>query len=263
MASRKKKSHSAGYGDKGKEAAEGAIGGGSSPIGSCPRLNIEEAAMDEHERMVIAARQVDARIGFYIHFVVFILVCTGLAIVNWLATPEIRWVQWPVLGWGIGVLGHALCALGSGPNFMSRWRFRKIRELTHPATRGSETSGGASAAKTIGILLVGALIGCAAGGGYTYTVLADARANALTLEASRDALEKSFKEQEARLKQLSAEKSALEGTIKETIDRLSQLESSKQSAEQALQKAKDELADAQSAREAAERALAEAKKGSQ
>src|SRR5262245_57783787 len=158
--------------------------------GHAHRLNIEEAAMDEHERMVRAARQVDARIGFYIHFVVFILVCTGLAVVNWLVTPEIRWVQWPFLGWGIGVIGHALCVFGSGPNLRSRWRLRKIRELTHPETRGSEASGGASAAKTIGILLLGALIGCAAGSGYMYTVLADARANALSLEASRDALEK-------------------------------------------------------------------------
>jgi hypothetical protein len=222
-----------------------------------------EAAMDEHERMVRAARQVDVRIGFYIHLLIFILVCTGLAVVNWLVTPEIRWAQWPFLGWGIGVLGHALCTFGSGPKFMSRWRLRKIRELTHPETGGSATSGGGSAAKTIGILLLGVLIGCAAGGGYMYTVLEDARTNALSLEASRDALDKSFKEQEARLKQMSAEKSALEGTIKETKDQLGQLQSSKHSAEQALQKAKDELADAQAAREAAERALAEAKKGNQ
>jgi hypothetical protein len=71
-------------------------------------VDAEEAAIDEHERTVRAARQVDIRIGFYIHFAVFLLVCIGLVAVNWLMTPEVWWAQWPFLAWGIGVLGHAL-----------------------------------------------------------------------------------------------------------------------------------------------------------
>jgi hypothetical protein len=223
---------------------------------------MEEAAMDEHERTVRAARQVDIRIGFYIHFVVFLLVCAGLVAVNWLTTPEIWWAQWPFLGWGIGVLGHALCAFtGGGPNFISEWRLRKIRELSHPEAVAIGSRRHGSAAKTIGILLLGIVIGCAAGGGYTFTLLQRAREDTRTLAASHDALDKSFKEQEARLKQATGEKSTLEGTVKETEEQLRQVQTGKQSAEQALQKARDELAAAQSAREAAERALAEAKKG--
>ena len=224
------------------------------------RVKIEETAMDEHERTVRAARQVDVRMGFYIHFWVFLLVCAGLLVVNWLTTPEIWWAQWPFLGWGIGVLGHALCAFGNGPNFISRWRLRKIRELTHPEADAANRHRG-GAVRTIGMLVLGILIGSGGLGGYMYTLLQDAREKARNVEASRDALDKSLKEQEARLKQLSTEKTALEGTVKGTNDQLGQVLSSKQAAEQALQKARDELAQTQSAREAAERALGEAKKG--
>ena len=226
-------------------------------------VDAEEAAMDEHERTVRAARQVDIRIGFYIHFVVFLLVCVGLVAVNWLTTPEIWWAQWPFLVWGIGVLGHALCAFtGGGLNFISRWRLRKIRQLTHPenaAVVGIRQGGGAG--KTIGVLLLGIVIGGAAGGGYMFTLLQGARENTRTLAASSDALNKSFKEQEALLKQVTSDKSTLEGTVKETEEQLRQAQTAKQSAEQALQKARNDLADALSAKEAVERALAEAKKG--
>jgi len=222
---------------------------------------MEEAAMDEYERTIKAAQQVDLRIGFYVHFVVFLLVCAGLVVVNWLTTPEIWWAQWPLLGWGIGVLGHALCAFGGGPNFITRWRLRKIRELTHPEAAAGRSSRGSGAGKTIATLVLGILIGCAAGGGYMYTLLQDARENARTLQASRDELDKSLKDEEARLKQVTSEKSSLERTVKETKDQLGQLQSLKQAAEQALQKARDELGKAQSARDAAERALAETKKG--
>jgi hypothetical protein len=141
--------------------------------------------MDEHERTVRAARQVDVRIGFYIHFLVFLLVCAGLVVVNWLTTPDIWWAQWPFLGWGIGVLGHGLCAFGSGPNFISQWRLRKIRELTHPETAATNrrSSGGG---RTIGILLLGILVGSGGFGLYMHPLLQDAREKTRNLEASRD-----------------------------------------------------------------------------
>lgn len=86
--------------------------------------------MDEHAKTVKAAKQVDEMIGFYIHFTVFVLVMALLLAVNWFATPRIWWVQWPFLGWGIGVLAHGLFVFGSGRgNFITNWRLRKINEL--------------------------------------------------------------------------------------------------------------------------------------
>lgn len=85
--------------------------------------------MNEHEKTAKAAKQVEALTGFYIHLVVFVLVMVVLLVANVLATPEVWWVQWPFLGWGIGVLAHALIVFGNMPNAITNWQLRKIKEL--------------------------------------------------------------------------------------------------------------------------------------
>lgn len=44
--------------------------------------------------------------GFYTHFIAFLAVIAGLAILN-LVTGDSFWVQWVVLGWGAGIAFHA------------------------------------------------------------------------------------------------------------------------------------------------------------
>ena len=194
--------------------------------------------MDEHERIVKAAQQVDKRISFYVHLVVFLLACGGLAAVNWFATPEVWWAQWPFLGWGFAVIFHALCAFGSGPNVVAAWRLRKIRELSAPERAVGAGRGTTTSTRIFGILLLGILIGCAAGGGYMYVLLQDAHENTRRVQESRDAIEKTAKEQDTQLKQVSAEKSSLEAAVKATKDQLAQARAAKEAAEQALAEAK-------------------------
>jgi 2TM domain len=85
--------------------------------------------MNDHEKAARAAKQVEALTGFYIHLVVFVLVMVVLLAVNWLATPSVWWVQWPFLGWGIGIAAHGLAVFGNMPNFITNWQLRKIKEL--------------------------------------------------------------------------------------------------------------------------------------
>ena len=85
--------------------------------------------MNEHEKAARAAQKVEAITGFYIHLVVFVLVIALLVVVNWATDPEIWWVQWPFLGWGIGVLAHALAVFGTTPSFIVNWQLRKIKQL--------------------------------------------------------------------------------------------------------------------------------------
>jgi uncharacterized membrane protein len=49
-----------------------------------------------------------ARAGFYIHLTVYLAVNALLVCINLLTTPDRLWCQWPLLGWGIGLLAHAL-----------------------------------------------------------------------------------------------------------------------------------------------------------
>lgn len=48
---------------------------------------------------------VEKQRGFQIHLIVFVVVMAGLIALNlWLGAPY--WFQWPLLGWGIGIVAH-------------------------------------------------------------------------------------------------------------------------------------------------------------
>jgi two-component system LytT family sensor kinase len=86
--------------------------------------------VNEHEKTAKAAQQVEAITGLYIHLVVFALVMVLLLVVNWVTLEDgIWWVQWPFLGWGLGVALHAWAVYGTTPNFIAKWQLRKIKEL--------------------------------------------------------------------------------------------------------------------------------------
>lgn len=53
------------------------------------------------------------QLGFKIHALTFVPVIAGLIIVN-LLTGAPYWVQWVVLGWGIGLFCHWFFVLGPG-----------------------------------------------------------------------------------------------------------------------------------------------------
>jgi hypothetical protein len=52
--------------------------------------------------------------GFQIHLIVYLAVNAGLILINALSGGH-WWVQWPLIGWGIGILGHAYLVYRSGP----------------------------------------------------------------------------------------------------------------------------------------------------
>jgi hypothetical protein len=87
--------------------------------------------VNEHEKAAKAAQQVEAITGFYIHLVVFILVMALLVVINWLTAADNTdwWVQWPFLGWGLGVALHAWAVYGTMPNYIANWQLRKIKQL--------------------------------------------------------------------------------------------------------------------------------------
>jgi hypothetical protein len=85
--------------------------------------------MDEHQKAVRAQERVYEITGFYLHLAVFVVVIIGLFFVNMATDPGDWWVQWVVLGWGIGVLTHALAVFGRLPKAFVDWQLRKIKEI--------------------------------------------------------------------------------------------------------------------------------------
>jgi hypothetical protein len=54
-----------------------------------------------------ARRRVEAKMGFYVHAFVFVLVNLGLLVLNLLGGGP-RWHVWPLFGWGLGLAIHGL-----------------------------------------------------------------------------------------------------------------------------------------------------------
>ena len=78
----------------------------------------EERREERHERRE-ARREMRAmrtpeerQRRFYIHFGVYLAVNIALAALNYNRNPDHLWFQWVALGWGIGVVAHALRAFG-------------------------------------------------------------------------------------------------------------------------------------------------------
>lgn len=85
--------------------------------------------MDEDERYQRAKKRVEELKSFYIHFFVYIVVNLGLFCINMLTSPGVLWFYWPLFGWGIGIIVHALVVFGFGGLFGKEWEERKIEEI--------------------------------------------------------------------------------------------------------------------------------------
>ena len=83
-----------------------------------------------------AKKRVKAIKGFYIHFVIYILVNLFLFLLNIIISPAILWFLVSLLGWGIGVIAHALSVFGSGRLFGADWEEKKIREIMEKEEKG-------------------------------------------------------------------------------------------------------------------------------
>ena len=64
--------------------------------------------MNNQEAYERARKRVTARVGFFLHLSAYVVVSMLLIGINVRAPAEYLWFKWPVIGWGIGILFHAL-----------------------------------------------------------------------------------------------------------------------------------------------------------
>lgn len=55
-----------------------------------------------------AQKHAEAKFGFYVHLAAYIVVNALLVVIDLSTSPNSTWFFWPLGGWGIGVLFHAL-----------------------------------------------------------------------------------------------------------------------------------------------------------
>jgi hypothetical protein len=86
-------------------------------------------SMTEDEKYNHARKQMLEIKGFYGHLSVYLLVNTGLLILNLATSPQYLWVFWPMFGWGIGLVSHAISVYAPYKMFGKNWEERKTREI--------------------------------------------------------------------------------------------------------------------------------------
>jgi 2TM domain len=91
----------------------------------------------DHEAAVErAAKRVKELRDFYVHLAIYLVVNTGLVIIDLVQGDGLQWAQWVILGWGIGLVAHAVSVFVFESRSASRWEARKLAEYTKEEERG-------------------------------------------------------------------------------------------------------------------------------
>ena len=77
---------------------------------------------------ILAFNQVRKLKGFYFHLAQYVLVVSLLTVINALTTPNRWWVQWVIMGWGIGVFLHWLQISDRFNPLGSKWEKEQVEK---------------------------------------------------------------------------------------------------------------------------------------
>lgn len=83
----------------------------------------------DQDRYNKALKHVENIKGFYGHLFSYVVIISGLAVLNLITSPQYLWFFWPAFGWGLGLGAHALTVFNIMPFMGKDWEERKIREL--------------------------------------------------------------------------------------------------------------------------------------
>lgn len=84
---------------------------------------------NNESKYIRAKERVDELKKFYGNLTSYVLVITGLAVLNYYSNGwSYMWFLWAAFGWGIGILFHAIGTFNLNPFFGKDWEDRKIKE---------------------------------------------------------------------------------------------------------------------------------------
>ncbi len=89
------------------------------------RIGTPESSSEKYDR---AKKKVEKLKGFYIHLTIYLIFVVVFIYLNFISTRW-PWAIFPIVGWGIGVLGHATDTFEYNILFGKEWEKRKIREF--------------------------------------------------------------------------------------------------------------------------------------
>jgi hypothetical protein len=90
---------------------------------------VMENKYENDDRYYTAKKRVDEIKAFYGNLISYVAVNLGLLTLNLVTSPQYLWFFWPLLGWGIGVLIHAMVVFRFIPFLDKDWEQQKIKEF--------------------------------------------------------------------------------------------------------------------------------------
>lgn len=91
------------------------------------QMNTQEEFISE-KRYIRAQERVEKLKGFYVHFFIYLLFIPIFVFLN-IKSTDFPWALFPIGGWGLGVIGHAMDTFNYNPLLGKNWEERKIREF--------------------------------------------------------------------------------------------------------------------------------------
>jgi hypothetical protein len=85
----------------------------------------------QYQDSFTGARSGEGAGGFYVHLTVYLLVNALLIGINLGTSTQHLWFKWPLLGWGVGLLAHAIAAFA----LPRRVRTRRRLGISHQEVR--------------------------------------------------------------------------------------------------------------------------------
>ena len=94
------------------------------------QISVMETTNNDKQNIYLKAqKRVEDLKAFYGNLTVYIIVIVGVAILNLVTYPQHLWFLYPAIGWGIGVVIHAMSVFNYMPFLGSNWEEKKIQEL--------------------------------------------------------------------------------------------------------------------------------------
>jgi LytS/YehU family sensor histidine kinase len=90
---------------------------------------MEPSALTLEEARRIAHREMKERRGLYQGLIAYAIIIPSLWAINLATGSKVLWAQWPMLGWGAALLGHAATVFAGRSFFGADWERRKVAEL--------------------------------------------------------------------------------------------------------------------------------------
>ena len=88
-----------------------------------------ETKYTEEQKYLRAKKKVENLKGFYSNLLAYCLVIPFLIFINLMTSPGHQWFWYPMIGWGIGIVFHAVGVFNHTSFFGRDWEDRKIQEI--------------------------------------------------------------------------------------------------------------------------------------